>query len=243
MPWFSRHRPAEGPLAPGNRRSAPGCGPARSGAHAASARCIRGWRGTCPPAVSGAGTGSARYRAPGLGLPGWNVSASRYINVMTTFSVRPDAPFSLSAAAGFGFGPRTGRPKPAGSQMRLAFVTDDMAHHAAVYLAQGSDGTVAGEVETDGDAEAAWRQVLRILSLDHPGAPWARVGARDPVIGRLQGQYPGLRPVLFHSPYEAAAWAIISARRYRSTAAVIRDHICDEIGQVPVIAGEQARAF
>jgi DNA-3-methyladenine glycosylase II len=162
---------------------------------------------------------------------------------MTTFSVRPDAPFSLSAAAGFGFGPRTGRPKPAGSQMRLAFVTDDMAHHAAVYLTQGSDGTVAGEVETDGDAQAAWRQVLRILSLDHSGAPWARVGARDPVIGRLQGQYPGLRPVLFHSPYEAAAWAIISARRYRSTAAVIRDQICDEIGQVPTIAGEQARAF
>jgi DNA-3-methyladenine glycosylase II len=126
---------------------------------------------------------------------------------MTTFSVRPDAPFSLSAAAGFGFGPRTGRPKPAGNQMRLAFVTDDMAHHGAVYLTQGSDGTVAGEVETDGDAEAAWRQVLRILSLDHSGAPWAGVAARDPVIGRLQGQYPGLRPVLFHSPYEAAAWA------------------------------------
>jgi DNA-3-methyladenine glycosylase II len=162
---------------------------------------------------------------------------------MTTFSIRPDAPFSLSAAAGFGFGPHTGRSKLAGSQMRLAFVTDDMAHHAAAHVTQDGDGTVTGEVETDGDPEAVWRQVLRILSLDHSGAPWAEVGARDPVIGRLQGQYPGLRPVLFHSPYEAAAWTIISARRYRSTAALIRDQICDELGQVRTVAGEQVRAF
>jgi DNA-3-methyladenine glycosylase II len=127
--------------------------------------------------------------------------------------------------------------------MRLAFVTDDMAHHAAVYLTQDPDGAVTGEVETDGEPEAAWRQALRILSLDHCGAPWAEVGARDPVIGRLQGQYPGLRPVLFHSPYEAAAWTIISARRYRSTAALIRDQVCDELGQVLTVAGEQVRAF
>jgi DNA-3-methyladenine glycosylase II len=127
--------------------------------------------------------------------------------------------------------------------MRLAFVTDDMAHHAAVYVTQDREGTVTGEVETDGDPEAAWRQALRVLSLDHSGAPWAEVGTRDPVIGRLQAQYPGLRPVLFHSPYEAAAWAIISARRYRSTAALIRDQVCDEIGQVSTVAGEQVRAF
>src|SRR6266568_4948841 len=107
-----------------------------------------------------------------------NVSAHRYKNAMTTFSIKPDAPFSLSAAAGFGFGPRTGRPRPAGSEMRLAFVTDDMAHHAAVHVTQDLDGTVTGKVQTDGDPQAAWRQVLRILSLDHSGAPWTEVGAR-----------------------------------------------------------------
>jgi DNA-3-methyladenine glycosylase II len=127
--------------------------------------------------------------------------------------------------------------------MRLAFVTDDMAHHAAVHVTQDDDGTVTGEVRTDGDPASAWRQALRVLSLDHSGAPWAEVGARDAVIGRLQRQYPGLRPVLFHSPYEAAAWAIISARRYRSAAASIRDQICDELGRVPDVAGEPVRAF
>jgi DNA-3-methyladenine glycosylase II len=127
--------------------------------------------------------------------------------------------------------------------MRLAFVTDDMAHHAIAHVTQDRDGIVTSEVGTDGDPGAAWRQVLRVLSLDHSGASWAETGARDPVIGRLQGQYPGLRPVLFHSPYEAAAWTIISARRYRSTAALIQDQVCDELGQVCTVAGEQVRAF
>src|SRR5260370_5408026 len=91
---------------------------------------------------------SRRSSRPGAGDPRSNVSAPRYINVMTTFSITPDAPFSLSAAAGFGFGPRTGRPRPAGSEMRLAFVTDDMAHHAAAHVTQDLDGTVTAEVET-----------------------------------------------------------------------------------------------
>ena len=52
-----------------------------------------------------------------------------------------------------------------------------------------------------------------------------------------------MRPVLFHSPYEAAAWSIISARRYRGQAAVIRDRICAEIGRTYSLAGEEIRAF
>ena len=40
----------------------------------------------------------------------------------------------------------------------------------------------------------------RILSLDHSGSEFEQVGERDPVIGRLQARFPGLRPVLFNSP-------------------------------------------
>ena len=155
----------------------------------------------------------------------------------TSFAIKPDAPFSLAAAAAFGFGPRTGRPKPADSEMRLAFVTDDMAHHASAHLTQDPEGVVSALIETDGDPGAAWRQVLRILSLDHSGLGWAQAGSRDPVLGRLQDEHEGLRPVLFHSPYEAAAWAILSARRYRSTAAVIRERICDGLGHAFTFGG------
>jgi len=159
------------------------------------------------------------------------------------FIISPDPPFSLAAAAAFGFGPFTGRPQPADAQMRLAFVTDDMGHHAGVHLTQDAGGAVTATVDTDGDPDVALRQVRRVLSLDHPGAPWAEVGARDPVIGRLQREHEGLRPVLFHSPYEAAAWSIISARRYRGQAAIIRERISAELGRTFTIAGEQVHAF
>jgi DNA-3-methyladenine glycosylase II len=55
-------------------------------------------------------------------------------------------------------------------------------------------------------------QVARILSLDLDGSGFAAVGRADPVVAGLQRRYPGLRPVSFWSPYEAAAWAIIGQR-------------------------------
>ena len=162
---------------------------------------------------------------------------------MNSFTIVPDGPFSLTAAAAFGFGPVTGRPKSAGGEMRLAFVTDDMRHHAAVHLTERSDGAITADVESDADLDAVRRQVLRILSLDHPGGPWAAIGERDPVIGALQREHDWLRPVLFHSPYEAAAWSIISARRYRAQATAVRARICAELGALPCVAGEEVPAF
>jgi DNA-3-methyladenine glycosylase II len=162
---------------------------------------------------------------------------------LTKFTIQPDTAFSLAAAAAFEFGPKTGRPTSAGGEMRLAFAADDMYHHAGVRLTQDPGGTIMVTVDTAGDPEVVLSQVRRVLSLDHEGVPWAEVGARDPVIGALQRDHEGLRPVLFHSPYEAAAWSIISARRYRAQAAAVRDRICAEIGRTYTIAGEEVRAF
>jgi DNA-3-methyladenine glycosylase II len=162
---------------------------------------------------------------------------------MSTYTIVPDGPFSLAAAAAFGFGPNTGRPTPAGGEMRLAFVTDDMRHHAAVHLVQRPDGAIRMVVRSDADGEAVVRQALRILSLDHPAAPWVAAGERDPVLGALQREHDWLRPVLFHSPYEAAAWSIISARRYRAQAVSIRTRICAELGAMPTVAGTEVPAF
>jgi hypothetical protein len=52
-------------------------------------------------------------------------------------------PFSLAAAAAFGFGPNTGRPRPDEQLMRLAFVTDDMEHQAGAVVRQEADGSRA----------------------------------------------------------------------------------------------------
>lgn len=159
------------------------------------------------------------------------------------FTIVPRGPFSLRAAAGFGFGPSTGRPKPEGDLMRLAFPVDGFERHAGVVLRQDAGGAVHGEVHGARDVERARRQVARILSLDHDGEAWEAVGERDPVIGRLQAAHPGLRPVLFHSPYEGTAWAIISARRPARQAAEVRRELSEALGASFELAGERVAAF
>ena len=162
---------------------------------------------------------------------------------MSEFTIVPDGSFSLRAAAGFGFGPNMGRPVYEEARMKLAFVTDDFQHHAAVYLRQGTDGAVVANVSSDADLSVIENQVRRILSLDHSGTEWAKVGKTDPIVGRLQRDHEGLRPVLFHSPYEAAAWSIISARRQRAQGAVIRNRLSAAYGEVYVSDGEESLAF
>src|SRR5260221_1707633 len=131
---------------------------------------------------------------------------------MGTFVMEPDVPFQLSVAGSFGFGPNMGRPKSDGDLMRLAFVLDGYTEHAGVVLRQRADGAIEAEVEGTRKLAAVERQVRRILSLDHPGKAWLAVGKGDPVIGTLQRDHPGLRPVLFPSPYQAPAWSVISHR-------------------------------
>jgi len=61
--------------------------------------------------------------------------------------------------------------------------------------------------------------------------------------GGLQAAHPGLRPVLFHSPYEAAAWAMLSQRRHRSQATALRRRISAQIGQQFELGGQTEHAF
>jgi DNA-3-methyladenine glycosylase II len=158
----------------------------------------------------------------------------------------PRGPFSLEAAATFGFGPNEGRPPPFDGAMRLAFAVDGGRGYAGAVLTQAErDGPVAVELQTAGDADAdtALAQLARIVSLDHDGEEFVRVGDRDPVLGALQAKHPGQRPVLFHSPYEGAAWAVISARRPASVAARVRTALGEQRGHSFELAGQTAHAF
>jgi DNA-3-methyladenine glycosylase II len=151
----------------------------------------------------------------------------------------PRGPFSLKAAAEFGFGPNAGRAFE--GAMRLAFPVDGGVGYAGAVLRQEAlHGPVSVELQTtDGaDRDVALRQVARVVSLDHDGEEFLRVGERDPVIGELQGAYPGQRPVLFHSPYEGAAWAIISARRPAAQATRVRQSISERHGEAFELAGQ-----
>jgi DNA-3-methyladenine glycosylase II len=158
--------------------------------------------------------------------------------------IRPDGPFSLELAAGFGFGPRggdeVGGPEPA---LRLAFPLDGYREHAAAIVRQPRPDEVRIAIHAGADADAVARQIARVLSLDRSGTEWLLVGERDAVIGELQRRYPGLRPVSFNSPYEAAAWAVISHRRGQSQGRAARDRLADELGESFELEGEVVRSF
>jgi DNA-3-methyladenine glycosylase II len=163
--------------------------------------------------------------------------------VTTRATIKVDGPFSLAAAASFGFGPNTGQPASGEHGMRLAFVADDLKHHVGAVLSQGPDGSLDAEISGDAHPVAAQAQIRRILSIDADPSGWLAAGRADPVLGGIQAALPGLRPVLFHSPYEAAAWAMLAQRRHRSQATAIRRRLAFAAGQAFELAGREEPAF
>jgi len=163
----------------------------------------------------------------------------------TTFVLPVDGPFSLAAAASFGFGPNPGRSRPADDVLRLAFVSDDLGSHVGAVIRQQDDGSLAVQAEIRGQAglDVVAAQLARILSVDAPVQGWLAAGQADPVLGRIQAEHPGLRPVLFHSPYEAAAWSVLSQRRHRAQAIALRRRLSDAMGATFTLAGQAEPAF
>ena len=158
-----------------------------------------------------------------------------------TFTIEPRGPFSLALAASHVFGPR--EPAPVVPLMRLAFCVDGFRELAGVVLTEGPAGSVVGEVHGATDVAAVRDQVARIVSLDHDGRGWPAVGERDPLIGRLQARYPGFRPVLHYSPYEAAAWAILAGHRSGNQANTLRRRMGEALGATFELAGTRLSAF
>jgi DNA-3-methyladenine glycosylase II len=163
-----------------------------------------------------------------------------------SFEIRPSGPFSLAAIATFGFGQRAAAAWD--GVMRLAFCADGYESHAGVEVRQDGDGTdlagtVRATVHGPADADRVRAQVARVLSLDHDGTPFTAAGRRDPVLGRLQAAAPGLRPPLFYSPYEAAAWSVLSARRPAAAMMAVRDRLSQAHGPVFELAGQAVAAF
>ena len=108
---------------------------------------------------------------------------------------------------------------------------------------QGQGGTVVGDVYGDADPELVGRQVARILSLEVDGRGFPGVGERDPVVAALRRRYPGLRPVCFYSPYEAAAWAIISHHVRMGQAARVKARMAEGLGPKVDLGDGTGHAF
>jgi DNA-3-methyladenine glycosylase II len=159
---------------------------------------------------------------------------------MSTFTIEPRGPFSLEESAMFGFGQRSSQRFD--GVMRLAFCLDDFSEQVGVEVRQDGTG-VHCTFEGSGSVDPMRRQVARVLSLDHDATGFVSVGDRDPVITRLQAAAPGLRPPLFYSPYEAAAWVVLSSRRSPQQMQQVRQRLSEAHGASFELAGEVLAAL
>ncbi|MCO6004351.1 hypothetical protein NE236_05095 [Actinoallomurus purpureus] len=140
-------------------------------------------------------------------------------------------PFALAASVRFleGFTP-AGRPDAGRHRgtLALAFPAAPSWRPVGVRLRQEGD-TVLAEIDAHpDDVGPAAEHARRILSLDVDGTGFASID--DPHVAALRQRYPGLRPVLFHSPYEAACWSVIGHRIRIIQAAAIKQRMAERLG-------------
>ena len=163
--------------------------------------------------------------------------------------MRPRGPFSLAASIQFleGFTPAAYNGAGPDAVLELAFPMEGSWQTVGVRVRHEA-GDVTAEIVSPPAAQPDLvrelrPQVERILSLDVDGSGFPEVGEHDPVAGELQQRYPGLRPVGFWSPYEAAAWTIIGHRIRITQAAGIKSRMAERLGEPVSFGGRVVHAF
>jgi len=158
------------------------------------------------------------------------------------FEYLPRGPFDLANQNRYFGGWPTLRSDP--GTIVMAFPVEGWKGSAAVALQQKTDGSILGEVfGGSGISAQAEEQALAVLSLDIAAEEWPDVGKRDPIIGELQNKYHFVRPILFHSPYEAAAGFIIGHRITIKQKNAIMSRMAQELGSRLEVSGQAFHAF
>jgi DNA-3-methyladenine glycosylase II len=162
-------------------------------------------------------------------------------------SLDVEGPYDLAEVALMGFGHRDERHFD--GVMRLAFCLDTDYETPVGVEARQQGQQIELTVRSPGPdplEEAALtavaRQVARVISVDHDGAAFDALCRRDPVLARLHAVAPGFRPALFYSPYEAAVWSVVSARRARSQGITLRQRLSELHGTSFELAGQATAA-
>lgn len=144
--------------------------------------------------------------------------------------VEVQGPWSLATSRAFweGFAPAALAPARDEALSTVFLVEADWTRAEASVRQDGARASIV--VSGEGDLDAAAAQVGRFLALDVDAREWPVIGQRDHVIGELQATLPGLRPCGFHSPYEAAVWAVLSQRIRVQQAANLRSELAGRYG-------------
>ena len=157
------------------------------------------------------------------------------------FEIRAEGPFDFARSARFlsTWTAATGESTDTEVAFGFCSETDGEPHGVAVGGTTGgmrvrSDRPIGGEVRAE---------IARMFSLDVDATGFAEVGRRDPVIGALQAQRPGLRPVCFWSTWEAAVWAVLVQRTSMVQAARTKTRMAVDLGPPVTVDGYELRAF
>lgn len=163
---------------------------------------------------------------------------------MKRFTCPRPTGFSLEAASEFykGFTPCSGMAVADAAKLTLAFRLDCSFEAVAVGLKEVGE-TIAAEYVGTEDEATLRRQVARMLGLDADGAAWRQIGERDPVVGKLQAEFPGFFTAAKPSPYDAAVWGIISPRTQMKQAAKLKMWIAEHHGDAVKLHGKVHRVF
>ncbi|MFD1935056.1 MULTISPECIES: DNA-3-methyladenine glycosylase family protein [Nonomuraea] len=158
--------------------------------------------------------------------------------------------FTLTAEGPFDFGaslrfvedwPATSGLPSDGRALRFAYCAESDWLPIGVTVTAAPDGVAVATTRAAGPGIRG--EVARILSLDVDGAGFAKLGEADPVLGDLQRSRPGLRPVCFWSPWEAACWAVIVQRSSMLVASRIKQRIAERYGAKVTVDGRPYAAF
>jgi 3-methyladenine DNA glycosylase/8-oxoguanine DNA glycosylase len=160
-------------------------------------------------------------------------------------------PFELRQALAFlrGFlpagGSAPGGTASGGDRYRAAHVI--AGRPLGIEMSQDAEGLLlrlAGAGASTAHLFEAEQLARRVFSLDLDGALFqGRVGKADQVMAGLQRRFPGLRPVLFATPFEALCWAVLSQRTRMSHAAHLRSRLVSALGPKMMTDGGELTAF
>jgi DNA-3-methyladenine glycosylase II len=144
---------------------------------------------------------------------------------MRTFTFDKPRNFRLQSAADFfaGFTPGAGMAAASAETggLTLTFRLDRTFEAVAARLGESRTHVTVDFTGTRDEA-AVRRQLARILGLEADADAWRALGARDPIVGALQAEFPGFFTAAKPSPYDAATWAVIAPRMHMKAAAAVK---------------------
>lgn len=165
---------------------------------------------------------------------------------MSTVTTGPDflkvrGAFDLNQSRAFLEAWPAGKPGPDGDGLRFTYCAPLDWAPTTVRVTAHEDRLL---LEASASVTQALRDdVARILSVDVDGTPLQDIAVADPVVAGLLRQVPGLRPVCFWSPWEAACWAVLSQRTSMQVASVLKQRIAETLGPQVAFGGIEEAAF